>query len=195
GTLCQSAAKCTGIGGGACSPKLYVTPQQRDELWVFNTGTGQFVDRDGGQSGIQGIPVGDNPFHVEVLDASRAWVVNRFDDSFSIIDTTTDTELVRMTGAMLGVPGRLRMETEIEFNRARTRAYLSNENLDEVQVLDIAGANRDAPVLLAAIDVGVNPRGMATNTADTRLYVANIQSADISVVDIGPGSPTENQVV
>src|SRR6185369_16510169 len=96
---------------------------------------------------------------------------------------------------MLGVPGRLRMETEIEFNRARTRAYLSNENLDEVQVLDIAGANRDAPVLLAAIDVGVNPRGMATNTADTRLYVANIQSADISVVDIGPGSPTENQVV
>ena len=39
------------------------------------------------------------------------------------------------------------METEIEFNRAGTRAYLSNENLDEMQVLDIAGANRDAPVL------------------------------------------------
>ena len=196
-TQCQSAGDCAGIGSGACAPKLYVTPQQRDELWVYNTGTRQFVDEDAGQGGIQGIPVGDNPFHVEILNAggvSRAWVVNRFDDSFSIIDTATDTELARVTGAALGIPGRLRMETEIEFNRAGTRAYLSNENLDEVHVLDIAGANRDAPVVVGTIDVGVNPRGMATNAADTRLYVANIQSADISVVDIAPGSPTENQV-
>jgi len=195
GTPCLSAGTCLGIGTGACSPKVYVTPQQRDELWVYNTGTAQFVDRDPGQPGIQGIPVGDNPFHVEVLDGQRVWVVNRFDDSFSIIDTATDTEVARVTGSALGVRGRLRMETEIEFNRARTRAYLSNENTDEVQVLDISGPKRDAPELIASIDVGVNPRGMATNTADTRLYVANIQSADISVVDIAPGSPTENQVV
>ena len=196
---CVSAADCTGIGSGACAPKLYVTPQQRDELWVYNTGTGQFVDEDAGQPGIQGIPVGDNPFHVQILDlgggVSRAWVVNRFDDSFSIIDPATDTEVARPTGSALGIPGGLRMETEIEFNRAGTRAYLSNENLDEVQVLDISGAHRDAPVVVATIDVGVNPRGMATNAADTRLYVANIQSADVSVVDIAPGSPTENQVI
>jgi len=199
GSRCQGAADCTGIGTGACSPKLYVTPQQQDEVLIYNTGTAAFVDQNAGQGGIQGIPVGDNPFHVEILDAggglSRAWVVNRFDDSLSILDTATDTEIVRVTGTALGVPGRLRMETEIEFNRARTRAYLSNENLDEVQVLDIAGANRDAPVFLGTIDVGVNPRGMATNTADTRLYVANVQSADISVVDIAPGSGTENQVL
>jgi DNA-binding beta-propeller fold protein YncE len=198
GTRCQGAGDCTGIGGGACSPKLYVTPQQVDELWVYNTGTAQFVDQNAGQGGIQGIPVGDNPFHVETLTAAgppRAWVVNRFADSFSIVDPATDTELARVTGAALGVPGRLRMETEIEFNRAGTRAYLSNENTDEVQVLDIAGARRDAPVLLDTIDVGVNPRGMVTNASDTRLYVANIQSADVSVVDIGAGSPTENQVL
>lgn len=198
-SACLTAAECAGIGSGACSPKLYVTPQQVDELWVYNAGTRQFVDQDGGQGGIQGIAVGDNPFHVELLDlgggVSRAWVVNRFDDSFSIVDTATDTELARVTGTALGIPGRLRMETEVEFNRAGTRAYLSNENLDEVQVLDIAGANRDAPVLLGSIDVGVNPRGMATNAADTRLYVANVQSADVSVVDIASGSATENQVI
>ncbi len=198
GTPCQSAAACSGIGSGACAAKLYVTPQQRDEVLVYNTGTRQFVDRNPAQGGIQGIPVGDNPFHVEVLAAGgavRAWIVNRFDDSFSIVDPATDTEVARVTGATLGVPGRLRMETEIEFNRAGTRAYLSNENLDEVQVLDIAGPRRDAPVLIGAIDVGVNPRGMVTNAADTRLYVANVQSADLSVVDIAPGSPTENQVI
>ena len=199
GSRCQSAAECAGIGAGVCAPKLYVTPQQVDELWVYDTGTAAFVDQDGAQAGIQGIPVGDNPFHVEILDAgggvSRAWVVNRFEDSVSIIDTATDTEIARVTGTALGVPGRLRMETEIEFNRAGTRAYLSNENLDVVQVLDVAGPNRDAPVLVATIEVGVNPRGMATDAADARLYVANIQSADISVVDIAPGSPTENQVI
>jgi DNA-binding beta-propeller fold protein YncE len=198
GSRCTNAAQCAGIGSEACSPKLYVTPQQQDALWVFNTGTRAFVDQDGGPPGIQGIPVGDNPFHVEMLrrgGVSRAWVVNRFDDSVSIIDPATDAEVVRLTGAALGVPGLLRMETEVEFNRAGTRAYLSNENLDEVQVLDIAGANLDAPLLIASIDVGVNPRGMVTNTADTRLYVANIQSADVSVVDIAPGSATENQVL
>ncbi len=198
GRACTGAAGCAGIGTGACAQKLYVTPQQRDELWVLDTSTQQFVDEDPVLPGIQGIPVGDNPFHVELLTTGgpvRAWVVNRFDDSVSIVDPATDTEIVRVTGAMLGVPGRLRMETEIEFNRAGTRAYLSNENLDEVQVLDVAGARRDAPALLATIDVGVNPRGMATNAADTRLYVANVQSADVSVVDIAPGSPTENQVL
>lgn len=197
GSPCQGAAACASIGSGACAPKLYVTPQQRDELWVYNTGTRQFVDR-APASGIQGIPVGDNPFHVEVLPAGgpvRAWVVNRFDDSVSIVDPATDTELARVTGAALGVSGRLRMETEIEFNRAGTRAYLSNENVDEIQVLDISGPRRDAPVMVGAIDVGVNPRGMTTNAADSRLYVANVQSADLSVVDIAPGSPTENQVV
>jgi DNA-binding beta-propeller fold protein YncE len=198
GSPCDGAPACAGIGDGACAPKLYVTPQQHDELWVYDAGRGLFVDQDGAQAGIQGIPVGDNPFHVELLTAggpARAWVVNRFDDSVSIVDPATDAEVARVTGAALGAPGRLRMETEIEFNRAGTRAYLSNENLDEVQVLDIAGPRRDAPVLVASIDVGVNPRGMATNTADTRLYVANIQSADVSVVDIAPGSPTENQVL
>jgi DNA-binding beta-propeller fold protein YncE len=198
GAPCAGAADCTDVGTGACSPKLYVTPQQVDELWVYNAGTGQFVDEDAGTPGIQGIPVGDNPFHVELLTAGgppRAWVVNRFDDALSIVDPATDTEIARVTGAALGMPGRLRMGTEVEFNRAGTRAYVSNQNLDEVQVLDIAGANRDAPAFLATIDVGVNPRGMTTNTADTRLYVANIQTADVSVVDIAPGSPTENQVI
>src|SRR5262249_56081222 len=36
---------------------------------------------------------------------------------------------------------------------------------------------------------------MDTTAADTRLYVANVQSADVSVVDIAPGSATENQVI
>jgi DNA-binding beta-propeller fold protein YncE len=197
GTPCQSASSCTGVGTGACSRKLYVTPQQRDELWVYNTGTNQFVDKNVA-AGIQGIPVGDNPFHVELLTTGgnpRAWVVNRFSDAFSIIDPASDTELARVTGADVGIPGRLRTATEIEFNRAGTRAYLSNQNLDEVLVFDIAGGHRDVPVFVGTIDVGVNPRGMATNTADTRLYVANIQSADVSVVDIAPGSASENEVI
>jgi DNA-binding beta-propeller fold protein YncE len=198
GAPCAGAADCSGVGSGACSRKLYVTPQERDELWVYNTGTEQFVDEDTVAPGIQGIAVGDNPFHVQLLTAGgnpRAWVVNRFDDALSIVDPASDSELARVTGAALGAAGRLRMSTEIEFNRAGTRAYISNQNLDEVLVLDISGGHRDTPLLIGAVDVGVNPRGMATNTADTRLYVANIQSADVSVVDIMAGSGTENQVI
>jgi DNA primase len=45
-----------------------VTPQQLDELLVFNTGTAAFVDQNPNTEGIQGIPVGDNPFYVEILN-------------------------------------------------------------------------------------------------------------------------------
>jgi DNA-binding beta-propeller fold protein YncE len=120
-------------------------------------------------------------------------VVNRFDDAVSIIDLATDTVVAHVTGADLGFPGQLRMETEIEFNRAGTRAYLSNQNLDVVQVLDIAGVHVDAPVLIGTVGVGVNPRGMATNATDTRLYVANVQTADISVVDIALAVPRKTR--
>ena len=133
---------CAGIGGGACSAKLYVTPQQRDELWVYNTGTRRVRRRErrpgwhpGHPGRRQPVPrrdahgrrsaarLGRQPLRRLVLDHRRR-------------DRHRDR--ARRPAPALGMPGRLRMETEIEFNRAGTRAYLSNENLDEVQVLDIA---------------------------------------------------------
>jgi YVTN family beta-propeller protein len=163
----------TNPNAAATSPdgsKVYVTSQQTDEVWIYDTVAQAF-------SGA--IAVGDNPFHVETLDlgggGGREWVVNRFSDVLSIIDPATD--------AVVGTVPAARMNQEVEFNHAHTRAYVTNQNLDAVLVYDIAGGNLDAPVLLATVPVGINPRGMAISPDDAKLYVANIQSEDVSVVD------------
>src|SRR5262249_34883013 len=78
-----------------------------------------------------------------------------------------------------------RMNQEVEFNHAHTRAYVTNQNLDAVLIYDISGANLDAPVLIATVPVGINPRGMAISADDAKLYIANIQSEDVSVLDTG----------
>jgi len=150
--------------------KVYVTSQQTDEVWVYDTTLGDFTDT---------IAVGDNPFHVETLNlgggTGRVWVVNRFSPFLSVIDPASDTVVATVPSA--------RMNQEVEFNHAHTRAYVTNQNLDAVQVYDISGAHLDAPVLLATVSVGINPRGMAIDASDAKLYVANIQSGDVSVVD------------
>ncbi len=165
--------------------KLYIPTQQTDEVWVYDTAAGTFVDQDPKLPGVQGIRVGDNPFHVETLDLgggnARIWVTNRFSDYITIIDPATDR-------VVANVPSE-RMNQEIEFDHAGNRAFVTNQNRNEVQVFDLSG-DPDHPVELARITVGMSPRGMAINASDTKLYVANIQTADISVVDIDPSSPT-----
>ncbi len=166
--------------------KLYIPTQQTDEVWVYNTISGVFVDQDPKRKGIQGIGVGDNPFHVETLDLgggnSRIWVVNRLSDYLTIIDPATDK-------VVANVP-TLRMAQEVEFDHAGQRAFVTNQNRNLVQVYDLS-SDADAPVEVAQVTVGMSPRGMAINASDSKLYVANIQTADISVVDIAAGSPTE----
>ena len=42
---------------------------------------------------------------------------------------------------------------------------------------------------IVRIEVGKNPRGIVINSTDTRAYVMNFISRDVSVVDIQTGSP------
>ncbi len=164
--------------------RLYIPTQQSDEVWVYDTASENFIDLDARLPGIQGIAVGDNPFHVETLDlgggSARIWVTNRFSNYISIIDPSTNR-------VVANVPS-LRMNQEIEFDHAGMRAFVSNQNRNDVQVFDLS-ADPDHPTEITRVTVGMSPRGMAINASDTKLYVANIQSADISVVDIDTSSP------
>jgi len=48
------------------------------------------------------------------------------------------------------------------------------------------------PGNIIRVEVGKNPQGIVINSTDTRAYVFNYISRDVSVVDIESGSPTEN---
>ena len=64
----------------------------------------------------------------------------------------------------------------------------------------VAGAGFvDAPAAagdpggIVRIEVGKNPQGIVINAKDTRAYVMNYISRDVSVVDIDEGSPAQNK--
>jgi YVTN family beta-propeller protein len=126
----------------------------------------------------------------------------------SVFDTTNNTEVVADT---------INMNRGINFESAATCLFITNpiaiafkHGSNEGFVVS-AATNRLVRVLLDAtgkptinapamagdpgnvirIEVGKNPRGIVINSTDTRAYVMNFISRDVSVVDITDGSPTQ----
>jgi YVTN family beta-propeller protein len=68
--------------------------------------------------------------------------------------------------------------------------YVANEGSNTVSVIDTSNSN----AILATISVGTEPYGVAYNSSSKEIYVANILSDNVSVIDADPASGTYNQV-
>jgi DNA-binding beta-propeller fold protein YncE len=124
-------------------------------------------------------------------DGQRAYVVNRDPPMLQIIDTSIDVE---------GSP-RNRLDVAIEVCRDAAqvvvadvgegeRVYVSCFPASQIWVVDPIGAQVEA-----VIDVGRGPSGLALSEQRQKLYVANFLEDTLSVIDLAPGSPTENLMV
>lgn len=69
------------------------------------------------------------------------------------------------------------------FTWAAPFAYITNELSDTVSVVDTATNN-----LVATVDVGLGPEGVAVNPTGTRVYVADLGNETISVIDTATNS-------
>jgi YVTN family beta-propeller protein len=78
----------------------------------------------------------------------------------------------------------------IVLNAAGTRLYVANTTSNSVSVIDPVST-----VLLATIEVGVDPVALALRPGANELWVSNHVSDTVSIVDVTPGGPTENRVV
>jgi len=126
-------------------------------------------------------------------DGTRALVTNQNNDSISVINT--------QTGAVVASVDVSFASFGIAVSPDGTSAYFTKLSGDDVGILDLT---TDPPTLSGTtIPLGTSggapagphePRGIAI--ADTasglRAYVANNASASLSVLDIEPGSGTEN---
>src|SRR5262245_15565921 len=126
----------------------------------------------------------------------------------SVFDTTTDTEsgqTINMNrgGQFEPIGVRLFNTTAIAiaFKNNSNEGYVVAAGIDRlVRVeLDASGAPTINPPAstnetseIIRIPVGQNPQGIAIDSDDTRAYVFNYISRDVSVVDIQAGSPTVN---
>ena len=62
--------------------------------------------------------------------------------------------------------------------QAQPFAYITNQNSNNVSVIDIA-----TNTVVATVAVGLNPEGVAVNPVDALVYVANFNSNNVSVID------------
>ena len=75
-------------------------------------------------------------------------------------------------------------------NEAGTVLYVANTTSNSVSVVD-TGTN----AVLTTIAVGLDPASLAVRPTANELWVSNHVSDTVSIIDIAPGSPTENSVI
>lgn len=117
-------------------------------------------------------------------DGRRAVVVNRYNDSVSVLDLVHRSVIAEQdlrpgkSGGPSGVPGgEYPNSAAIVGNRF---AYVSSERDREIVVVDIGNA---APAVVARIPVQGNPNKMVLNRRQNVLYVASDNADLVTVID------------
>jgi YVTN family beta-propeller protein len=129
---------------------------------------------------IASIPVGIGPdFNLVDSASNRVYVANRFGNTVSVIDTTTDT-LIANVPVGFG-PGELRLNSGI------SRLYVNNSDSGTVTIIDTI-----TNTVITTVTVGTNPHRLRVNTALNRVYALNRGSVTVSIID---GSTNTDSVI
>src|SRR5713226_7130086 len=106
----------------------------------------------------------------------RAYVINEFSNTVSVIDTATNTVVATIT-----------IGTAVPFGVAitpdGTRAYVTHVGDNTVSVIDTATTTVVATIPVGAVPVGLVPEGVAITPDGTRAYVTNALDNIVSVID------------
>jgi YVTN family beta-propeller protein len=134
-----------------------------------------------------GITVGTFPFEVAINPTTERAYVSHADGTVHVIDTTTDTDIATIPvspgNALLG----------IAVNPATNKIYVANSGTNQVAVID--GGTNTVSTTINLAPAGVFPVDVEVNTVTNSLYVSNVLSLVVLVIDITPGSPFENQII
>ncbi|MEI8030269.1 MAG: bifunctional YncE family protein/alkaline phosphatase family protein [Comamonadaceae bacterium] len=142
-----------------------------------------------------GLKVQPNAGGMDVSANGKTLVVaNNYNDSISVIDTATgsvryDHDLrpffVNNEGASGGIGGTYPFAVVVKGNNL---AYVSSARDREIVVIDISSVTSGR--LVARIKVDGNPLGMALDSAQSRLYVAQDNADQVAVIDTASNKVT-----
>lgn len=124
-------------------------------------------------------------------DGTRVHIVNRDPPSLSILDTSLDAQgfpANDLTGVVEICTDA--SNVTIADPGAGERAYVTCFPSGQVWVV-----NPFSMIVESIIEVGRGPHAVALSVDRQQLYVANFLEDTVAVVDVEPGSPTENLVV
>jgi YVTN family beta-propeller protein len=190
----QQANTYTGLVWAPDGNRFYATGGRDDNVYVYSkdgdllsTIALNHVDTAGDLQGV-GINVLPNAGGLAISDDGKTLVVaNNYNDSISVIDTATETvrydhdlrPFFKNNEGTDGVPGgTLPFAVVIKGNDT---AYVSANRDREVVVIDISSP--EAGSLITRIKLNGNPLGMTLDEKQKKLYVAQDNSDEVSVID------------
>ncbi|MEX0800810.1 MAG: beta-propeller fold lactonase family protein [Dehalococcoidia bacterium] len=190
GALAVVALTVTLLAGGretsagvAAGPLAYISNTSSDDVWV--------VDLDA-QAVVDVVPVGDDPRGIDIApDNSNVYVANRFDDTVSVIDTTTNTVADTIDlGASVLVTATEPYDVVVSPDNAFLYIAMKNggsENGDgTVAVAELPSGDVIAEEIL---DSAASPEGIVVTPDGNKVYVA--ARGAMYVVDVSdPANPS-----
>ncbi len=185
----QVSNSFVGIAFSPDGNNFYVPGAGEDNIHVFTQQNGVWAENGspiklGHKAGV-GLAQGPLASGIAVTaDGSRAVVVNKYNDSVSLVDLNGRAVLAEQdlrpgkSGGASGTPGgEYPNAVAIVGNQT---AYVSSERDREIVVVDISG---QMPSVVARIPVQGNPNKMVLNRAQTKLFVASENADLVSVID------------
>jgi YVTN family beta-propeller protein/VCBS repeat-containing protein len=178
--------------GVAFSPDgsfAYVVTGSGNTVSVIDTATHTVIDTNPATPAVDSIPIGAVAYEMAVSPDGRfAYVVNRSDDTVSVIDTATRT--VIDTDPATPVVDAISVGNHPEgvaFSPDGTLAYVVNWSDDTVSVIDTATRTvvdtNPATPAIDSILVGSGPSGVAVSPDGSLAYVTTSTSGTVSVID------------
>jgi YVTN family beta-propeller protein len=165
------------------APFAYVTQSMSNTVAVIDTETGAATP----------ITVGDHPWGVAVNPAgTHVYVANSLSDTLSVIEIASNTVVHTVT---LG-GGEETSPFGVAVHPDGSRVYVTLQQAGSVAVIDTS-----TNALVDTLSVGMFPAGIAIDPGPNpqRLYVANVLSNDVSIVNLATHAvttvplPGENQ--
>lgn len=193
-TGAQGAVGVAGRRPGSASDRVYVTSRSESRVQIFT------IPRVGGLPALvpgeffflRGVRPSDDSRGIAFgLGGDRAYVINRDPPLLHILDTSLSPEGQPRNELLDGVELCQQASTlAVADTGAGERVYVSCFRDGQIWVIDPAGG-----VVQSIIDVGRGPQTVVVAEGRQKLYVTNFLEDTIAVVDLEPGSTTENRVV
>ena len=196
--LIQTADAYEGIAFSPDGTRFYLGGGGYDDVFTYANQNGTWVQVGQPVQLNHAMAIGNGKYPTTAglavsTDGTKVLVANFYNDSVSLISTTSNTllgELDMRPGlinpAQSGVPGG---ERPFDVVIHGTTAYVDSQRDREVEVLDISG---NVPVLLDRIPIRGTPNRLLLDASGSLLYVAADNEDSVQVIDTARRTVVEN---
>lgn len=168
-----------GVKVSADGKTLYVTSEVASLVHVIDVASAKVV---------KNVKVGKRPRRMALTpDGKELWVTNELDASVSIINTADHSVAGTLKFQVKGARAEDITPVGIAMTRDGKRAFVSLGKANHVAFVDVPARKVTDLVL-----VGKRPWNVTLDKAETRLYVVNGLSDDVTVVDINGAKPIKS---